>query len=214
MEEQKEPENMYQAYLHKQVSSLTRGKGSGENFKDLIGDMIWKGHFEKRFILAGKHTVRYDHLEKMSDDWVKKQSMSDDQYQNIFHNQPMREIDPVIIKLNEIYNSIISLGETIDDMAGVEIRDKITDLQEKIWNRKMTESEYNYFLNTSEEQILLKLELENSDLYATRSQDKPEEKKATRPIVFSEPKTIKLKMNRSEDAKHETSIISLDGIFN
>lgn len=185
----KKPKNPYQTYLHKQVSKLTQGIGGGVDFKDFVEDMVWRGHFEKRIILAGKHAIRYKHLQKMSDKQIKEQSLSDDEYQNKY-KQPAIEEDPVKNKLAELCHSPFFRWIGIEEIE--KLRAKIVEISCRVHQRVMTESEYNYFLHTPKEQILLKLELGDSELYSTRSKDllRPLEKQATGQVVL---KTIRLR---------------------
>ena len=212
MEEQQKPENRYQTYLHKQVSSINKWHGGSSSFKGLIG-AIWNRQYEQRMIIAGKLALRYEHLQRMSDKKIKEQNANDDEERT--GRWRLLDTDPVRNKLNTMaYVGISSTQnpllegkspETVKDLSW-----KLRDFSFKIYKRTMTEKEYNYFLNTPPEQILLRLELEHSELYETRKEDlpKPEEPKASKPIVLKLPRFNPGEANK----KHETSKISLEDI--
>jgi hypothetical protein len=121
-------------------------------------------------------------------------------------------IDSVAKKLSHLYCSGDSpmYKKGIDSNGIIDLRNKLNDCYHQIRRRTMTEREYNYFLNTPEEQIFLRLELEDKELYNAREEEQREIPKASKPIILSEPKTLTLK----PQPKRETTRIPLVDIKN
>jgi len=167
-----EEQNKYQQYLHKVISRMDSRKGRGSDFDGYIQFIC--DCYKKRIMTAVRHILRYQKLNSLSDKQIRDE---------LNDNPPFKKTheDPVVQKNDEIQEIYwIALNRSTEcqeekkkttriDFLLTSKRNEFSDhvlwgltyqIFSQIHDGKMAETAYNYLLNTSATNILLRFKTE------------------------------------------------------